>query len=167
MKEESKVFDFDLERCSGCYACVVACLDQNDVDTSRMEGFRDVSIVKPGYSVTKKLGYVSLACMHCDDAPCALCCPTGCLTSDENGLVVSDISLCIGCHSCMIACPYGAPRFGEDGKISKCDGCAVRVEQGLAPACVRVCPTKALKFDTQHTIEQLKKDKLLRRLSSL
>jgi Fe-S-cluster-containing dehydrogenase component len=52
--------------------------------------------------------------------------------------------LCIGCHSCSIACPFGVPRFGQDGTMQKCDLCSVRLENGLEPACVRACPTKAL-----------------------
>ena len=166
MNNDNKVFDVDLERCVGCCACVVACMDQNDVDTDTMAGLRDVSVVKPVYSVTHKLGYVSLACLHCDDAPCVSGCPTGCLQKTADGLVISDTSLCIGCHSCLMNCPYGAPRFDAEGKISKCDGCAVRVENGLIPACVRVCPTKALKYDTLENLEELKKDKLLRKLSA-
>jgi len=167
MKDEGiKVFDIDLERCSGCFACVVACLDQNDIDTDLEEGFRDVSVVKARYSVTNKLGYVSLACMHCDDAPCIAGCPTGCLRKDEAGLVLTDASLCIGCHSCLMNCPYGAPRFDSEGKINKCDGCSARVERGLLPACVRVCPTKALKFDTEENIRELKKEKMLKALKN-
>jgi Fe-S-cluster-containing dehydrogenase component len=67
----------------------------------------------------------------------------------------------------MLACPYGAPRFDPEGKISKCDGCSIRVENGLIPACVRVCTTKALKYDTTQNIEQLRKEKLLRKLANL
>ena len=52
---------------------------------------------------------------------------------------------CIGCHSCSIACPFGVPRFGADGTMQKCDLCSERLEDGLEPACVRVCPTKALR----------------------
>jgi len=164
--KERMVFDIDLERCSGCCACVVACLDQNDVDTELEKGFRDVSVIKPAYSVTNRLGYVSLACMHCDDAPCVMGCPTGCLSIDANGMVIYDASLCIGCHSCLMNCPYGAPRFDAEGKIHKCDGCAVRVECGLEPACVRTCPTKALKYDTETNIRQAKKDKTLKSLKA-
>ena len=164
MSANEKIFDFDLDRCSGCFACVVACMDQNDIDVSEERGLREVSVVKPLWSVTKKLGYVSLACMHCDDAPCITGCPTGCLYKDENGLVVAETALCIGCHSCILNCPVGAPRYNAEGKISKCNGCAERVECGLIPACVRVCPTKALKYDTQEVIEQSKKDKMLRKL---
>jgi len=56
-----------------------------------------------------------------------------------------DADLCLGCHSCSIACPFGVPRFGEDGTMQKCDLCSVRLEHGLEPACVRVCPSKALR----------------------
>jgi len=169
MKNENKVFDIDLERCTGCFACVVACMDQNDVNIEETDGLRDVSVVKPAYSVTKRLGYVSLACMHCngEDVPCVLGCPTGCLRQDENGLVVTDVSLCIGCRSCVMNCPYGAPRFGADGKIFKCNGCAERVECGLTPVCVKTCPTKALKYDTPSNIELLKKEKMLRKLAAV
>ena len=164
MDGNGKVFDIDLERCSGCFACVVACMDQNDTGPGGAERFRDVSAIGQAWSVTKSPGYVSLACMHCDDAPCIAGCPTGCLGRDGNGLVVSDDSLCVGCHSCIINCPYGAPKFGADGKAVKCDGCAARVEYGLIPACVRVCPTKALKYDTPEALGELKKGKLLKKL---
>jgi len=167
MKNENMVFDIDIERCSGCFSCVVACMDQNDTDIEKEDGLREVSVVKPAYSVTKKLGYVSLACMHCDDAPCISGCPTGCLRRDANMLVVTEESLCIGCHSCAMNCPYGAPRFDAEGKMVKCNGCAERVEYGLIPACVRACPTKALKYDTYANIETLKKEKLLRKISAL
>ena len=165
--DNSRIFDIDLERCSGCYACVVACMDQNDIDVEREEGLRDVSVVKQAHSVTGKLGYISLACIHCDDAPCVVGCPTGCLHKDANGMVVSDTSLCIGCHSCVMYCMCGAPRFDQEGKVSKCDGCTIRVENGLLPACVRACPTKALKYDTAQNIEQAKKEKMFRKLASL
>ena len=167
MKNSGMVFDIDLERCVGCYACVVACMDQNDIDIDAQDGFRSVSVAGPANSVTRKLGYVSMACMHCGDAPCASGCPTGCLQKDANGLVVYDTTLCIGCRSCMMNCPYGAPRFDPNGKISKCDGCAIRVENGLIPACVRVCPAKSLKYDTVENIEEGKKLKSLRKALGL
>lgn len=160
-----KIFDIDLDRCIGCYACVVACMDQNDIDPAEEDRFRDVSVMKPQYSLTGKLGYVSLACMHCEDAPCVIGCPTGGLQKDpDTNFTVIEPSLCVGCHSCVMACPYGAPKYGSDGKIKKCEGCVTRVENGLIPACVRVCPTKALKYDTLENLEALKKEKLLKKL---
>ena len=83
--------------------------------------------------------------MHCEDAPCLMACPTGAIAREAGTRVVKvNAELCIGCHSCSIACPFGVPRFGKDGTMQKCDLCSVRLENGLEPACVRVCPTKAL-----------------------
>jgi anaerobic dimethyl sulfoxide reductase subunit B len=137
----------DLNRCTGCMACAVACMDQNDLDASR-EGaaWRQVFTVEAGSYPEAKLRYISLACMHCEDAPCLMACPGGAISRDAvTRAVVVDGSLCIGCHSCSMACPFGVPRFGTDGTMRKCDLCTVRIENGLEPACVRVCPTKALR----------------------
>jgi len=162
---EKRIFDIDLDRCVGCYACVVACMDQNDiipgiVPDSTDFMWRDVTSL----SVKAKIQYVSLACMHCDDAPCATACPTGAVFRDaESCFVETDKSKCIGCHSCVMACPFGAPKFDIDGKMEKCTGCAIRVENGLIPACVRICPARALKFDTVENIGKGKKLRTLRK----
>jgi len=156
-----RIFDIDLNRCSGCYACVVACMDQNDIiaaDNDFM--WRDVSSL----SGKGKIQYASLACMHCDDAPCLIACPTGAISRDEvTRLTGADKSKCIGCHSCVMSCPFGAPKFDSDGKMEKCTGCSIRVENGLVPACVRICPTRALKYDTIENIEKGKKLQSLRK----
>ncbi len=158
-------FFLDVERCSGCEACVVACMDQNDLEGKRKENaWRTVialesaggpavagaaDVATSGAAIT----FVSLACMHCGDAPCVLSCPTGALGRDEAiGSVVVDQARCMGCHSCAMACPFGVPRFGRNGRMEKCDLCAVRVEYGLEPACVRVCPTKALRFGLENDV---------------
>ena len=135
------VFDFNSERCIACGACAVACMDQNDTDLEAGEKpFRAVGTIEKG----GKTLYLSVGCLHCQDAPCIKACPVGCLRKDEMGLTVYDPSLCVGCRSCLAACPYAAPTFGPSGKMSKCDGCQVRLQNGLQPACVKVCPTKAL-----------------------
>jgi len=72
-------------------------------------------------------------------------CPSGCLYKDEEtGLTLFNTQYCIGCHSCSMACPFGAPTFGPDGKMKKCDGCINRIKAGLEPACVRGCTFGAL-----------------------
>jgi len=136
-------------------------MDQNDLeprDTDFM--WRDVASV----SRKGKIQYASLACLHCDDAPCVVSCPTSALfRKDGTNMVISDKSKCIGCHSCVMSCPFGAPKFDSDGKIEKCTGCVIRVENGLIPACVRICPTKALKYDTAENIEKGKKLRTLKK----
>ena len=143
----SNAFYLDVDRCSGCFACTVACMDQNDVEVrDESAAWRQVFAVETGEYPDAHLRYVSLACMHCEDAPCLFACPTGAIQRDAGTQIVGvDASLCIGCHSCSIACPFGVPRFGADGKMQKCDLCEERLKYGLEPACVRVCPTRALR----------------------
>lgn len=142
------MFVLDTEKCISCGACAVACMDQNDIDPQVQVPFRHVHIIE-STTMDDRPFYVtqSMACMHCADAPCVLACPAGCLKKDpETGLTIYDNTNCIGCHSCVMACPFGAPSFTEKGKMTKCDGCVVRLENGLEPACVRVCPFSALKL---------------------
>ena len=136
--------DLDMSKCVSCGACAIACMDQNDIELDAGKGpFRCV------FDMEEREGFshLSLACMHCVDAPCIVGCPSACIHKDpETNLTVFDNTNCIGCHSCAMACPYGVPSFGPDGKMVKCDGCYVRVQHGLLPACVKACPTKALRL---------------------
>ncbi|NCE66227.1 dimethylsulfoxide reductase [Pseudoflavonifractor sp. 524-17] len=142
------VFTFDEDRCSACGACRMGCIDQNDIDIESGEScfrrtYEDEIELKDGglYCV-----YLSAACMHCENAPCIDACPAGCIKKDqETGFTVYDNTNCIGCKSCALACPFGAPVFRKsDGKMVKCDGCNIRVKNGLKPACVRACSFGAL-----------------------
>jgi anaerobic dimethyl sulfoxide reductase subunit B len=138
-------FSLDVARCSGCHACVVACHDQNDLVGGDMISFRHVTKHEAGAYPEVHLAYLSVACQHCGDAPCIVVCPTRAMSRrDSDGIVLVDRNLCIGCHSCELVCPFGAPQFADDGKMAKCDLCHVRQDHGLTPACVRVCPTHAL-----------------------
>jgi anaerobic dimethyl sulfoxide reductase subunit B len=143
----SQAFHLDVDRCSGCFACAVACMDQNDLEVSdEPTAWRQVFPIESGAYPDAHLRYISLACMHCEDAPCLLACPTGAVHRDADTQVVRvEAELCIGCHSCSIACGFGVPRFGTDGKMQKCDLCGERLKYGLEPACVRACPTRALR----------------------
>lgn len=137
-----KVLYFDESKCSACGACALACMDQNDVNIPAGEQpFRHTFTLEKN----RHLHFFSVSCMHCDDAPCVMGCPSACLSKDpETGFTVYDNTLCIGCHSCAMACPYGVPTFGSDGRMRKCDACIDRQHAGLIPACVKVCPTGAL-----------------------
>jgi anaerobic dimethyl sulfoxide reductase subunit B len=152
----SHAFYLAIERCTGCFACAVACMDQNDFEPAgESSAWRQVFAVETGAFPDAHLRYVSLACMHCEDAPCLLACPTGAIHRETGTQVVGiDADLCIGCHSCSIACPFGVPRFGADGRMQKCDLCTERLKAGLEPACVRVCPTRALRQGSPNLLGQ-------------
>jgi len=152
-------FSFQVSRCSGCMACIVACFDQNDLPDNGAR-FRHVSRIEMGAFPDAHIHYVSLACMHCGDAPCIAVCPNRAITKrPEDGIVVVNEHLCIGCHACATVCPFGAPQFPDGTGMSKCDFCVARVENGLEPACVKTCTTKALGFGSMEklTEEQAKK----------
>lgn len=138
------IFDLDMEKCVACGACAIACMDQNDIAPEKGEvPYRWVGTLEPVLG-GGKFSYLSVSCMHCEDAPCITACPVCCIKKDENGMTIYDNTKCIGCRSCAMACPYGAPNYGADGKMTKCVGCAERIKYGYEPACVRICPTKAL-----------------------
>ena len=157
-------FFFDARRCNGCKTCVVACKDAHNLPVGR--NFRHVLEVTDGkWSKDPKSGawkqnvyayYLSIACNHCSDPACVKACPTGAHHKrTEDGLVVINTDKCIGCGNCAKACPYGAPELDEKAhKMTKCDACLNRLEQGLQPICVEACPQLALEFGD---IEELRK----------
>ena len=149
-------FSFNVSRCSGCMACIVACLDENDLK-DRQSAYRHVISVEKGTYPDVDLRFVSLSCLHCSDAPCMMACPTGAITRNEkNGIVDVNPDICVGCHSCALACPFGASRYNDGYKMSKCHFCIDRVRHGLAPACVRICPTRALDFGPMERLTRQK-----------
>lgn len=144
-------FEFNSTLCVNCGACAVACMDQNDIFPENGDKpYRTCLTVEEGHGLNVKMTYLSVGCMHCQDAPCVQVCPTGCLYKDsETGLTLYDNSSCIGCHRCVSACAFGVPTFNPDGVLVKCDGCAERLKAGVEPACVRGCPFRAIKVYTE------------------
>lgn len=159
------IFDLDMEKCVACGACAVACMDQNDIAPEKgEEPWRRVGTLEPSLC-GGKFEFLSISCMHCDDAPCIPACPVCCISKNENGLTVYDPTICIGCRSCAMACPYGAPHYGKDGKMQKCTGCAERIKYGYEPACVRICPTKALTLMDEKEYAEKKPRESLREIA--
>lgn len=153
--------ELDTSRCCACGACAIACMDQNDIDLlTGVRPFR--TVFRQETRQTGKIEYYSMACMHCDNAPCVTACPSGCLYKDEKtGFTLYDTQYCIGCHSCAMACPFGAPTFGPDNKMKKCDACIDRLNAGMQPACVRACTFEALQLVEDKSNPVLKENSLV------
>jgi Fe-S-cluster-containing dehydrogenase component len=135
----------DTVRCVGCMDCVVACKTENEVP----EGLnRDwITTEVRGAAPRPRLEIRSERCNHCDDPPCVWCCPTGASHVEPFGrLVQIRAAVCIGCKACLAACPYDARYVHPHGYADKCTFCVHRVQQGLDPACVAVCPTHCMHF---------------------
>ncbi|MCC6539819.1 MAG: 4Fe-4S dicluster domain-containing protein [Bryobacterales bacterium] len=138
----------DPKRCIECRACEAACKQWNGVDTGVNVRYRQVRVTETGVFPAVRQQAISGACNHCDDAPCIKVCPTKAIwRRTEDGTVQVAQELCIGCKLCGEFCPHGAPQFhATTGKMQKCTGCFDRVEGGMQPACVTVCPTEALQW---------------------
>jgi Fe-S-cluster-containing dehydrogenase component len=133
----------DTARCVGCMDCVVACKTENRVP----EGFcRDwITTDARGRFPDLALEIRSERCNHCDRPPCVSCCPTGASHVESFGTTVQiDPALCIGCKACVASCPYDARFIHPEGYADKCTFCVRRIERGLVPACVAVCPTRCM-----------------------
>ncbi len=136
-------FLIDHHRCIGCHACTVACKSENDVPVSNFRTW--VKYEEKGRFPAVKRHFAVLRCNHCDKPPCVEICPVNALSKRNDGIVDLDRDACIGCRACMQGCPYDAIYLNEDsGSAEKCHYCAHRVEQGLQPACVVVCPEQAI-----------------------
>lgn len=149
-------FYIDTTICSGCKTCTLSCKDEKNQDLGpkfrRVYEYGGGEWVKQGETLWSQnifTYYVSISCNHCMEPTCTIGCPTEAMHKrEEDGLVVVDDTLCVGCRYCEMRCPYGAPQFDPIKKImTKCDGCYERVSQGMLPVCVSSCPQRALDFD--------------------
>ena len=183
----------DLDKCTGCRACMVACKVENN--TGQASLWMYVFRFEEGEFPNSRVWFMPRPCMHCDNAPCVKVCPVGARYKRLDGLTATDFDRCIGCRYCEVACPYGVNYFnwkkpeenyyldwddpdilplmdgnkvpyanpdlqvayGSEqrrtaggghykGVVEKCTFCVHRLEKGLEPACVDVCPTRAIIF---------------------
>ncbi len=159
----------DLTRCIGCQACAVACKVSNNLpkdvwwNVVYCDGGEAYDTATGTYGVDNHMMWYPTNCMHCKNAPCVDVCPTGATSKRDDGIVVVDAEQCIGCKSCMSACPYDVRRFVENEPeyyvelavgdnsaprhvgmtVGKCDYCSGRVDRGDKPACMELCPGRA------------------------
>jgi anaerobic dimethyl sulfoxide reductase subunit B (iron-sulfur subunit) len=140
-------FYFDMTRCVGCKACQIACRDRNALyDVGEM--YRMVTWHEMGSYPQPSYYCLSITCNHCTTPACMAVCPVGAITKDpDSGIVTLDQSKCIGCKSCVGACPYGEPKYIDSQSVSgKCDSCKSLRDKGELPACVAACTMRALDF---------------------
>src|SRR5262245_57576358 len=136
-------FVIDQNRCIGCHACTVACKEEHNIPIGVNRTW--VKYIEKGRYPDTRRHFAVLRCNHCDDAPCIEICPTVALFRRADGIVDFDHERCIGCKSCMQACPYDALYIDPDrNTAAKCNFDASRVEMGYKPACEVVCPTQAI-----------------------
>jgi len=163
----------DLKRCTGCFACVMACKVEHQTPP-KVFWAKVLRSERGKYPVVTRQP-IPVLCMHCKEPECEKVCPTGATKKREDGIVIVDNKICVGCRYCVVACPYGARYFvpkwtdyftGKDspssryaeyarkkwlkendkGVVTKCTFCVERVEKGRKPACVDACPAEARTF---------------------
>ncbi|MBP3655518.1 MAG: 4Fe-4S dicluster domain-containing protein [Clostridia bacterium] len=156
----------NMDRCSGCYTCVVACKMANG--TRPGVDYNGIERVEWGEYPDAHVRYKMTMCMHCEDAACVKACPIGATYTTEEGVVVVDYDKCIGCGACVTACPYGARHLVTDdvhhydgvvlpyeevttetrglNLVEKCNFCIGRVNNGEKPMCTVHCPAQCRVF---------------------
>ncbi len=138
-------FLLDSDNCIGCHACTIACKSEHDVPLGVNRTW--VKYIETGTFPNVARKFNVMRCNQCEDAPCMTICPTSALYRADNGVVDFQDDDCIGCKSCMNACPYDALYINpETNTAHKCNMCNHRIEVGLEPSCQVVCPTEAIKI---------------------
>jgi Fe-S-cluster-containing dehydrogenase component/formate-dependent nitrite reductase membrane component NrfD len=133
----------DHTRCIGCHACSTACKSENEVPLSVHRTY--VKYAEVGLFPQVRRAFQVTRCNQCAEPPCVEACPTAAMHARRDGIVDFDKAVCIGCKACMAACPYDAIFINPDDRSAeKCNLCAHRIDVGLEPACVVVCPTEAI-----------------------
>ena len=157
----------DLDTCVGCHACAVNCKEWNtgghsaplpDHEPFGVDAhgvwFNRVHTFECGEGEASRTVHFPRSCLHCEEPACVEVCPTGAsYKRAEDGIVLVNEDICIGCKLCSWACPYGAREYDDDaGVMKKCTLCVDRIynenldEAERQPACVQACPSRARHF---------------------
>jgi tetrathionate reductase subunit B len=154
-----KQFLIDVDKCSGCSLCIIACKDEHvgsgyspwtkpQPDTGHF--WIRVQAVERGRIPRVRMSYLPLLCQHCANAPCVKACPEHAIKTRDDGLVWIDPEACTACGLCQEACPYDVIYMNRElGIAQKCTGCAHRVEEGSLPRCAEICPHDAIVFGNE------------------
>ena len=175
----SKAVLHDIARCVGCRSCEAACNAVNQLPPPETS-FKDLTVLDrkrrttpaeytvvnrfDGAGETSKPIYHKNQCNHCLEPACASACFVKAFTKTEEGAVVYDASVCVGCRYCMIACPFEIPTYEYDKalapRIMKCTMCHPRVMEGKLPGCVESCPTEALSFGKREDLLKIARERI-------
>lgn len=172
----------DTTVCVGCRNCEWACKSAHDLPAGNLESYEDRKILEkrrrpdhtaltvvneysPGKNSNMPVD-VKVQCMHCDHPACVSACIVGAFSKQENGSVIWDTDMCIGCRYCMAACPFQVPAFEYDKAIQplimKCDFCFERTKEGKLPACVEICPVEALTYGPRTELVRVARERIKR-----
>lgn len=154
---------YDSTRCIGCQSCEFACAEAHGLPEP--EGYPDPAVARKldennrcivnSYETSQGQVYVKTQCMHCCQPACAAACLTKAMLKTKEGPIIWRGNKCMGCRYCMISCPFDIPKFeyhSPNPKITKCDMCYDRLQEGQLPACVENCPAEALMFGTRREL---------------
>ncbi len=168
-----RTFLIDTTRCTGCRSCQVACKQWNQMKAEETTFFQGEGYQNPAHLSENTLTAVKFIdgwrygrnefafykemCMHCNEPACVSVCPVSAFIKTPEGPVIYDAKRCIGCRFCMIACPFGIPKYQWSKGLPlvvKCSGCFSRVKEGLIPACAKACPTAITYGSRQEMINE-------------
>ena len=157
----------DVTRCTGCNQCVDACAEANQLGSSNdmIQHSPDGLSARRWSSIVESPdgGFVRKFCRHCLEPACVSACPVGAMYRTDQGVVMYDSQKCMGCRYCMMACPFGVPRYEWDSTaplVQKCTLCYSRLEKGQNPACVETCPEQVMTFGERSQLLALAKQRL-------
>ncbi|MDM8524400.1 4Fe-4S dicluster domain-containing protein [Desulfococcaceae bacterium HSG8] len=170
----------DTTLCVGCRECEAACNKVNELAPPD-QPFTDKSVLEKNrrttpdaYTVVNKFDkpdekgnvFVKKQCNHCLEPACASACFVRAFKKTEEGAVVYDASVCVGCRYCMVACPFDVPTYEYDEAFSprvvKCTMCHPRLLEGKLPGCVEACPKEALTFGKRDDLLKIAKERIRR-----
>jgi Fe-S-cluster-containing dehydrogenase component len=157
----------DSKKCIGCLSCEVAC--KSNKALSAGPKLCQIIVIGPKFvGGLPRTAFTFMPCFHCENPWCVAACPTGAMQRRAaDGIVFVEQSLCVGCKTCMSACPWGAPQWNQEtGKVVKCDYCMERVDAGLKPACATICTTHCLHFGRPEEVPQVRRERYAQAMST-